>query len=214
MRVPAKDFIRQLSRIVPFAATDFTMPIINCVQFEHRGDRLQFNATDRYVAGQARIMTGPQNHEARRYLIQLDDCRAILRIFKQAPKPPVPAWLELTQPDADTLTIRCVTEDGGLWPVGLGRVQADFAMLDLGRNYPPIDTLMPNKGVATEAIVLSGPYLTRLAKSATIHEPMRIILNGSGKPVTVYIGDDFRALQMPIRLGSIPQDWSTDGGAW
>jgi hypothetical protein len=79
----ASDLLRLLDCTIPLASTDTALPGINVVMLRREGNYLTATATDRYVAGKARVLLNPNLPAPRRgwsFPLGLADAKALRKL--------------------------------------------------------------------------------------------------------------------------------------
>lgn len=193
--VDAKSIAGALSRVLPFASTDGTYPMLACVHLKRSGDSLTLTTTDRFRAAML-VTTVEWADDADpdwSLTLPLEVAKRVVAEWKTARL----CRVSLSRDQVVADKIRVVIEDT------FGRSIGDTFTTATG--FPEVEKIL-SKGVQVEQpadlIVQFNPdYLLDFAKARpTKTTPMEIRWpEQPSQPIHVAIGDDFLGVLMPQR---------------
>lgn len=192
--IEASAFCDLLSRVVPFAGKDDTLPVLVAVELELVDGYLHAVATDRYRLGCARTKVS-DDAEPWSFLLKLADAKQIVRLFSpvRKPRPPFPPEITLVREGAALrVSSKGVRLDGSTLSLTFTAVDGD---------YIKWRSLIPS-GVPIEpaAVAVNAKYLADFQKAARANVAIRVTVFKADKPILVE-AEDFVGLLMPVRVG-------------
>lgn len=194
--IPLPKLARLIRLAIPCAGTDRLMPVFRSLHFIEREGALWVESTDRYVM--IRVRSDVPVSAGLSFLLDRDDCTAVLSAFKPRPRSSIVLAVTVTED-------RCVLalEEGAL------AYGADLRMtLNVQEGaYPKLDGTFDRLGTASAEASLplfESAYLRRFPAG-----PVQVKAVSGRSPVGFY-GDDWAALAMPLRpVGVQDSDMST-----
>lgn len=191
--------------VLPFAAQDGELPVLNAVLIQTQGAFLTATATDRYRLAIQRLAYLDKDAPPFSLLVALRDLRQILGLFKA------------TRKDDRELTIT-IDGDGKFTVTASGALDgflaAKMAWRCIDGQYPRIRKLLRDALAQKDqlpAIHVNPHYLADFAGAAPRHVPMRVWGSDPAQPLAIAIGEDFVAALMPIRTAEQrydPDSWT------
>jgi len=160
---------------------DDTLPALNAVRIWATGGRVYVAATDRY-----RILEGWKEGEGEidAVLIRLNDVKRVITLAKGDKR-------RFALPVTITVT-------GGLVSVAAGGDSLTLSAWE--GSFPPYEHLFPtNDPVAIPAIQFNPLFFSDYGKIAGKGNPVGVRFYGENKPIVIELGENWRALLMPMR---------------
>ncbi len=198
LTIRASELHQLLGRVVPFADSGDTLPILKAVHVTGHGDYIVAAATDRYTLGVSRLHT-PCDRSLD-VMIPVVAAKKILSLFKAT---------RTDDPDvALTFTRETVTVTGGsVFAELLAAAPVFVFRLEVGK-YPQIGQLLtPEASDSAQPIHLNPTLLARFQKCVGRGEP--ITMRDTGRQVLVDIGEDFRGAIMQMHSDEKERpDWA------
>lgn len=186
-----------VSPVLPLASSDATLPVLNSVLLQVRGDYITATATDRYRLGIQRFKFDEPPAEFTA-LVSVRDLRHMLTIFK--PNKAIDMRLLLTTGDASGKPTITIEATAGL----LTFSEARFTYHQVDAEYPKIrkilrDALAAEPGEDGNTMSVNPHFLADFKAAAPRNVPLRIRSIGPSKPIVVMAGDDFIGMLMCVK---------------
>ncbi|MFF4600589.1 hypothetical protein [Amycolatopsis sp. NPDC001319] len=182
-----------LTDVLRCADTDPCLPMINGVLLhgdEHEGHPvLVATATDRFKLAHAHIdATGTPLGEV---FVRVAEVKRLLAVLKALPKDST--LLEISSNDVGDVVFSARGASATLEHYDLG----NGGFIEYSKLFASLE-----KAQSQERIAVSGPNLEAIvAVAKRRREAIRFEAHGKAKPAGVFVGDRYRALIMPMRLG-------------
>lgn len=199
-----------VARVIPFTSNDkYSLPVLESIYLQGKGDYLLATATDRYIVGISRVkLEGADGFDA---LVKVKDVRHILATFKS--RKDIITSVTLTTSGSGQDNNLTVTLADGMF-ADADDLTARYSLVD--GEFPKISKLF-SEWVASTEVTGTGYNPAYLAKFAhvtgSLGEPIKISGGGSSKPTIVQAGDYFLGGIMPVRLTDMGfaelSDWVT-----
>lgn len=199
----ARAFHDLVNPVLPLAAKDGQLPVINAVLIEHRGGHLVATATDRFRIGVCRRRYEMEKSSGFRALIPLPHLRSILALFKPARR------------TDNTLTL--TIEDSRIYAEASGGLGFDFSDMRVGYElergeFPGVNTMICETLANEPTSGTAGMSAAFLADWRHAGDTVEVKITAPNEPVIVRAGDHFLGLLMPKNLvpgETVPaDDWA------
>lgn len=213
--ITAKQFASLIQPLVPLAASDYMLPLLNAIRFESQGSHVVGLATDRFRAGIHRVALAEAATDDFQFLLSLASIRRIVQIFK-APRHVDPLIRFTVEPNRVL-----VSQSGGLEDID----EATIAFPTLEGTFPNIRKLISDQlaevGEPVNDLVVNATYIGDFRHAITDATPLVIRTSNTQpgnlkrrSPIVVTAGDDFVGLLMPVMAEATEQaarlsDWAT-----